>query len=348
MEKTERLHIREAADWLAQRDNILILCHTRPDGDTLGSAFALRAALRQLSKRAYCVCDTRIPDRLAFLTEAVEEEGAGCANQASAASDITLSSLPGDFKWETVVAVDVASPQQLGEYEELFGSPEKTDLAIDHHQTHTYFTRRAVVDSGCAACGEIIYEIVCLLLQTRILPCVAASALYAAVSSDSGSFRYSSVTPQTLRIAASLMESGIDHAAIADRLYGSKTLAEITAARAAYNEMKLLCGGRVAVVTFSAPLMETYGLSDADIEDVVNQLRDIRGVRVAAHLKVRGEGIFKVSVRSAPGIDVSRVCAQFGGGGHPCAAGCTLKGDTPEEAEALFLEALCQTYPELA
>ena len=341
MELTKRLNMEEAAEWLADRDNIVILCHTRPDGDTLGSAFALCAALHLLSKRAFCLCDTRIPKRLSFLT------GKAGERPAEGGEDISLTSLPADFRWETVVSVDVAAPQLLGDYEELFGREHTVDLAVDHHQTHTYFSKQAVVDSDCSACGELIYDLVCALLKTSPLPRPVAEPLYAAIVSDSGSFRFSSVTAKTHRTAAALLESGIDHAAIAERLYGCKTLAEITASRAAYNEMKLLSGGSTALVTFSAALMEKYGLTDADIEGVVNQLRDIEGVRVAVHLKARGEQTYKVSARSVPGIDISKVCALLGGGGHPCAAGCTVNAGTPEEAEAQFLAAMEQVYPEL-
>lgn len=341
MEMTKRLTIEEAAEWLAGRDNILILCHTRPDGDTLGSAFALRAALRLLSKRAFCLCDTRIPKRLSFLAGEIGEQS------AEDGEDISLSSLPADFRWETVVSVDVAAPQLLGDYEELFGRGHTVDLAVDHHQTHTYFSKLAAVEGDCSACGELIYDLVRFLLKTSPLPRPVAEPLYAAISSDSGSFRFSSVTARTHCIAAALLESGIDHAAIAERLYGCKTLAEITASRAAYNEMKLLSGGKTALLTFSTALMEKYGLTDADIEGVVNQLRDIEGVRVAVHLKARGERTYKVSARSVPDIDISKVCALLGGGGHPCAAGCTVNADTPEEAEAVFLAAMAQVYPKL-
>lgn len=341
MEMTKRLTIEEAAEWLAGRDNILILCHTRPDGDTLGSAFALRAALRLLSKRAFCLCDTRIPKRLSFLAGEKGEQ------PAEDGEDISLSSLPADFRWETVVSVDVAAPQLLGDYEELFGRGHTVDLAVDHHQTHTYFSKLAAVEGDCSACGELIYDLVRVLLKVSPLPRSVAEPLYAAISSDSGSFRFSSVTARTHCIAAALLESGIDHAAIAERLYGCKTLAEITASRAAYNEMKLLSGGKTALLTFSTALMEKYGLTDADIEGVVNQLRDIEGVRVAVHLKARGERTYKVSARSVPDIDISKVCALLGGGGHPCAAGCTVNADTPEEAEAVFLTAMAQVYPKL-
>ncbi len=325
------------AAFLQSHDNYLILCHAHPDGDTLGSGIALREMLRLLGKTAYTVCASQIPPRLACITEERET--------------LLLEQLPDGFLWDTVISVDIAAVSLMGAYAVPFGDPGHIDLAIDHHGTHRVFAKEVLVDPEMAACAEIIFDLGVLLFgwsEENPAPPVIAAALYAGINTDSGSFKYAAVTPQTHHRAAVLLSSKIAHARLTARIYGSRPMQEVMAAKAAYADLRFFCGGQISLVTFTMDTMKTYKLRDEDIEDIVNMIRGIRGVRIAIHLKPRGEGVYKLSLRSEIGVDVSKVCAVFGGGGHPCAAGCTITAETPETAEALILAAAEQALTKTA
>ncbi len=320
----------ETAEWLLSREDFLILCHANPDGDTLGAAFGLSAILTQLGKRAYCVCASPIPWRLGEIT----------GDRVS----LTVEELPADFTPRTVISVDIASPSLMGAYEARYGVPGVVDLAIDHHGTHTPFAKQILLRPDFAACAEVIFDLGQMLLGWSLVSPPtpeAAIPLYIGMSTDSGSFKYTAVTPATHQRAAVLLASGIEQGRITARLYGSRPIEEVYAAKAAYEDLRFYFDNRVTLVTFTPETMETYGLKDEDIGDIVNLIRGIRGVRVAIHLKPRGEGVFKVSMRSEEGINVARICARFEGGGHPQAAGCTLNG-TKEEAERCILSAVAE------
>ena len=322
-----------AARWLTEHDNYLILLHAHPDGDTLGAGIGLQNILRKLGKTAYCVCPSVIPHRLAFISgESLSRDR----------EFLLMEQLPNGFLWDYVVSVDVASPSLMGDYAIPFGEWGMVDLAIDHHGTNTLFAKQALVDADMAACAEIVFDIGKLIFgwsEEDPMPREIAAPLYAGLNTDSGAFKYNAVTPETHHRAAVLLSSGIEHTKITARLYGSRPIREVMAAKAAYADLRFFFDGQVSLVTFTEQTMEDYRLRDEDIDDVVNMIRGIQGVRIAIHIKPRGTGLFKLSLRCEPGVNVAEVCAKFGGGGHQCAAGCNIGTEEPAEAERLILEA---------
>lgn len=325
------------AEWLSERDHFLILLHAHPDGDTLGAGIGLQKILTLLGKTAYCICASPLPKRLSFIP----------TGDLDKSRDFLLAEqLPAGFFWDYVISVDVASPQLMGAYEIPFGEQGKVDLAIDHHGTNTLFAKNACVDASLAACAELVFDIGALLFhwdESNPPPADIASALYTGLTTDSGSFKYNAVTPATHRRAAVLLSSGIDHARISSRLYSNRPMREIMAEKAAYDTMRFYFDGRVSLCTFTDETMKTYGLRNEDIENVVNIIRGIEGVSVSVHIKPRGENEYKLSLRSEPGVNVAEVCSRFGGGGHVCAAGCTICG-TAAEAEAKILSVLAELF----
>lgn len=310
----------ETARWLQTYDRYLILCHAHPDGDTLGSAMGLRGLLRLMGKTAHVICASPVPYRLAFITEERQS--------------ILLEQIPGGFLWDKVISVDVASPSLMGAYSVPFGEPGHVDLAIDHHGTNTLFAKEACVDGSLAACAELIFDLGREIFgwndTDRIMPADIAVPLYAGLNTDSGSFKYGAVTPETHHRAAAMLAGmraeGVEHAKISERLYGSRPLSQVMAAKAAYENLRFFCQNRMSLVTFTPETMKKYKLADEDIDDVVNLIRGIQGVRVAVHIKPRSENVFKLSLRCEQGFNVAQIAGQFGGGGHPCAAGCTIEG----------------------
>ena len=323
------LSMHETADIICENKNMLILFHVHPDGDAVGSAFALRAFVNSIGGRAWCLCEDRLPDRFGFIFEGVQES-------------VLIEDIPEDFYPDAIVSVDTASPSQLGALYEVY--KDKIDLMIDHHGKGTPYANN-FIKPHAAACGEVLYEI--LMLSARKCGAKISNEvyrlIYTAVSSDTGCFRYSNVTPATHLLAAKLIESGVDGADINHRLFGIKTLKQMQVEHAGFERMNLHLGGKVAVITFPYDLKTQYGADDEALETLIDVARCIKGVEIAAVIKQpQSENKFRVSMRSSCDFDVSEICALYGGGGHLRAAGCTLIADSILSAEMTIVLAVEQ------
>lgn len=298
----------------------LIVFHRNPDPDAVGSAFALQRVLEQLGSPTRCICCNEVPANLQFLMNAVQE---------SVLPEIVLS----DFEPARIITVDTASLAQMGEISNLFG--DRVDLMIDHHESDAPYGAQAYIREGAAATGEIIFDLIKKLAsEDRITideeMCID---LYAAISGDTGCFRYSNVTPKTHLRAAELVASGIDCADINRRLFENKTLERLRAQSAAISNMELFADGKIAVVTFPYALKAALGLDDDDLGALVDIPRSLCGVEVALCIRQPlPEGKFRVSARSNGEYDVAALCRKFEGGGHAKAAGCTLTATDIAEA----------------
>ena len=319
----------EAADIICENKNILILFHVHPDGDAVGSAFALRAFVHSIGGRAWCLCADRLPDRFGFIFEGVQ-------------GSVLIDDMPEDFIPDAVVSVDTASPSQLGALYDVY--KDKIDLMIDHHGKGTPYANN-LTKPDAAACGEVLYEVLMLASSKRGVKCTdeVNRLIYTAISADTGCFRYSNVTPETHALAAKLIESGVDGADINHRLFGIKTLKQMQVEHAGFERMNLHLGGRVAIITFPYDLKNQYGADDEALETLIDVARCIKGVEIAAVIKQpMAENKFRVSMRSSCDFDVSEICALYGGGGHVRAAGCTLIADSILSAEMTIVLALEQ------
>lgn len=308
----ERLSLAQVAQRLAQRLPTLILFHARPDGDAVGSAFALRFLLSAMGIPAWCVCADEVPARLRFLMHGTQQS--------------TLpDAIPQDVCWERIVSVDTASPAQLGALWERYEG--KIDMMIDHHGMGMPYAPCHIVPDA-AGCAEIVFDLSRAWLQMGALsyiPAEADTCIYAGLNTDTGSFKYSNVTPKTHRCAAELHRSGVDSAAITQKLYGSKPYLQLKAEGAGIRSLTFFADGRIAVVRFPYALKQELGVSDEHLETLADIARGIEGVEVAVSLRQpNDENVFRCSTRANGKVDVSAVCASFGGGGHIRAAGCTL------------------------
>ena len=313
MTETKQVTRAEAAGLLRGIGRALILTHANPDADTLGSAFGLKGILSLLGCEAQCVCGSFLSPKLSFL----------CGGRTS----LFPEQLPEGFSWDCVISVDVASPGQLGSLRIPFGEPGMTFLALDHHAVSTPFAEYTLTDASLASCSELVYDIGKTLFSWSVgspAPQSIAAPLYAGLSADSGSLQFGSVTPKTHERAAELIASGIPHAEISHLLFGQKMLSEIRSEQLAYRAMVLSGDGTYADAVFTEQMMLENRLTGDDIANVANLLRGVEGVRVAAHFKPDGPDRFKVSMRSAPGINIADICSSYGGGGHFCAAGFSI------------------------
>ena len=323
------LTIHEAAHKLHEADNVLILFHINPDGDAVGSAFALREALTCLGKRAFCVCSCEVPERLRFISRGTQKS-------------VLAENIPSDFDAGFIVSVDTASPSQLGALYEMFG--DRIDLMIDHHGKGTPYADGYIIPEA-SSCGEVLFGVIETLLSIAQKPITKkiAECIYAALSSDTGCFRYSNTSSSAHLLAARLLEFGIDSADINHRLFGIKNLKQMQVEHAGFERMNLHCDGRIAVITFPYDLKKQYGATDEDMETLIDVARCVKGVEVAATIKqATEEKSFRVSMRSSSDFDVSEICAHYGGGGHARAAGCTLLADSILAAEMTVVVAVEQ------
>lgn len=305
---------------LMRNDNFLIFTHENPDADTIGSCFALVFTLRSLGKRAYAACCDRVPASLSFMTGGERE--------------FRLENAPADFTPTYRISVDVASASQFGAYRSM---AKDMDLALDHHAMHEYFAESYFVDPRASATAEIVYHIINRLLIGEI-PKTTASLLYAAVAADTGGFRYANTTPVTHKIVAKLIERGADHAEICQNLFESKSQTALAAESFAMANVTYFCGGKISFVKITAEDEEKNGFADEDTYDVINVIRRVYGVKVAIFVREREDGTYKISTRSACDVDMAKICAIFGGGGHAGAAGCSIAPHMVEEAVARIIK----------
>lgn len=314
--------IRGAAELLGEKQKILILSHIRPDGDTLGSAFALKAALQAAGKTVNVACADEIPKRLCFISDMK--------------TSLRKENYEG-FEPEFVCAVDAAETGLLGEYGEGAAESGCIDLKLDHHPLGSEYARFNYIDGAVSATGEIIYEVIRELEaigKGRLTP-ASATMLYAAISSDTGCFRYSNVTSKTMRIAAELIDAGAEHSDVCYRLFELKSVGETVAERVMLNNLNIYRFGTMAVVTVTNEMKAENGLSDEDLGGIASKLRQIEGIQLAVSIRQSSEDYksYKISMRSGPSVSAARLCALFGGGGHERAAGAEINADSPQEAE---------------
>lgn len=302
----------ETAQWLAEHDNFAILTHRRPDGDTIGSAATLCWGLRQLGKTANIIENPEITPKYAHLHENLTK------------------------KWpdqgDSIVSVDVASPNMLPDsYQELMGS---IGLRIDHHETATSFTDCELVEPHAAACAEIVYDVLMLLGVKLDVP--MAEALYTAVATDTGCFRYSNTTAHSYRTAAACADTGADLNAITQAIFETNSFRRLKIQSWITENIRFLADGQIAICAIPLSVEREIGVNEDDMDNISGFPRTIEGVKIAVTIREKENGGVKASVRAVPGCDAGAICAKFGGGGHKGAAGATIHSSLAEATEALI------------
>jgi len=305
----------EAAAFLRSCDNVLILTHIRPDGDTVGCAAGLCIALRQLGKTAYVLHD---PGTSGIFTPYLE--GLTAAN---------------GWQPDTVVAVDIAAASMF--HDAALPYRDRVDLTIDHHPSQEFYARETCLDSSRASCGEIVYDI---LRQWGPVSREAALPLYIAVSTDCGCFVYNNTNAACHRTAAELMETGIDFYNANRRHFRTKSFKRLQLESMLTQGMELYDGGEIAVVTLTLNMMAKLDAKEEDVDNISAFVGQIEGVKTGVTVRQLTPTQCKISLRTDPcDLDASRICALLGGGGHAAAAGATVNG-SPEETKAAILAAI--------
>ncbi len=321
----ENCKLSEIASVMRTRERFLVMSHLRPDGDALGSSLAVALCLRELGKDVTVWNEDGMLEKLSFLPH----------------SGLVLKPPAEPQEFEVVIAVDTAVQNRVGTCEAAIKSAGMW-INIDHHITNDHYGDLAFIDSGAPATGQILFE----LLEQNGLPITAAIAenLFVAISTDTGSFQYPSTTARTYEIGAALVRAGVNVGAVSQRLYESYPLRRIELLRSLLNVFKLTTDNRVASFALSLSTAKSLGAQSEDNEGLIDYIRAIDGVIVAAFIEEMTDGKVRISLRSKdPKIDVAKVCASFGGGGHTLAAGARLSGSLAE-VEARVLSAIAHEF----
>lgn len=302
-----KISVKECADILREKDNILILTHANPDGDTLGSGFALCRALMKIGKICAVINADDIPKKYNYLFDDIVEI---------------------KFKPDYVVAVDVATVNLLGGLEEQY----KIDMCIDHHSTNTEYANLLLLEDVPAAC-QIMYEVVLALgveVDKKIADC-----LYTGLTTDTGCFRYDSTTAQTYRVAADLIDAGADNGRINRIMFETKSKTYARLERLAIESMRFYEHERVAVITVTQEMFQLTGSNAQETEGLAPLTRQIEGVEIGITIQERPDGTCKASIRTFESVNAAELAACFGGGGHAQAAGCRFDCDVKEARRLL-------------
>jgi phosphoesterase RecJ-like protein len=299
-----------------------VACHVRPDGDAIGSLVAFARSMALAGKTVRALSEDGVPSNLQFLTF----------------SDIVEKSSGDPLELDVAVALDTATKERLGERTLKCFSRAESLINFDHHPTNPRYGHLNYIDVASPATGQIIYE----FLVGRGFPQDDAirESLFAAISTDTGSFQFSSTTARTHRIVAELIEAGLDAGAISQKLYHEHPLRRVRLLQAQLNEMRLSPDRKIASWLLTRATQESVNMEPGDTEGLIDTLRTIEGVIAAVIFEETSDGRIRVSARSKDErLDVSGICALFGGGGHRMAAGARLPGPA-EAAQEKFLQSL--------
>jgi len=288
---------------------VLLLNHVSPDGDCLGSTLALAHALHARGQHAVVASSDGVPEMYRFLP------GAGQI----------VTELPPDEPFDAAVFMECSTPDRAGVLAaRAVGVP--LWINIDHHVSNGGYGDLILYEPSAAAVGELVTPIVQAL--GPIDP-PTATCLLAALLTDTGSFRYASVTPRTLRIAADLVEAGASPGDVYTQVYENRPAAALRLLGMALSRLEISADGRVAWTAVTQEMLRASGASMEESEGIVGALRAIGGVQVALLFKEEPDGI-RVSLRGRPGVRAHVIAEAFGGGGHAAAAGFTAAGPLPD------------------
>ena len=301
-------------------EKILIITHVNPDGDTLGSACALKSFIGDKADILLQVNKNRnFPDTYRFLPY---------INEAKTFDDV-------DRIYDTVICIDVASLDRIVEAaREIFDSAKVT-INIDHHKTNKGFAMHNYVSGGISSAGELLYEI--FEKENKNITLEMANCLYASILTDTGCFKYETVTKRTFEIVSKLLSKGVDSSDISKMCYEQKKKAMVLFQAHCISNAKFECNDKIAYTTVRLKDMEKFGAKDEHTEGLSEVLRSIEPVEIAFVLKETHRGDVKVSMRSKE-KDITQIVKKFGGGGHCRAAGCTIKKPLDEAICAILDE----------
>lgn len=311
------ISLNEMGEKLRSADSILIFPHVNPDGDAIGSCVALCRAMRREGKQAWVLLDDEVPAYLKFLD----------TEYCTADKDCIMEP-------DVCICVDCSEKKRFPERAQRFDSG-RVKLCIDHHITSGSFGDYYYIDGDEAATAQIIYKL--FTAMGIDVDKTLAESLYVGICTDTGSFQHSNTTAETHAIVSKLFEAGIDHTGITVNLYHNVSYKRLKLEMDVLDRMELVADGKAAVSYVTEEMLKARDASLDDSEGVVDLLRNIEGVELAAFLKEKGDDV-KVSMRAKSYGNVDDIAVKFGGGGHAKAAGCTLHMPVEEAVDVMKAE----------
>jgi phosphoesterase RecJ-like protein len=305
--------LEEAATFICERDDFLIVSHVQPDGDAISSTVAAGWILEKLGKKFTMLNEGPVPSRLRFLWKSTEI--------------YTVDDNPPERQYHNIICVDCADYARVGRTNQWF-APDAELLNIDHHPTNDGFGLVNLMKYHAAATAEILFE---LLDELGLgLDMDIATAIYTGLLTDTGGFRYSNTSPQVMAMASRLLEVGVNGPELAEILLERMTRGQVRIIQRGLSRLSFSSDQQISWLWVNSEDMEETGTTNEDLEGLVNYPRNVEGVEVGLLFKQNGQESVKVSLRSAGRVNVAAVAQHFGGGGHVRAAGCRLTDPLPE------------------
>lgn len=304
-----------AKEFFEKRDNFHIICHVNPDGDTIGSAVGLALLLHGMGKKTKVCCASEFPSGFDFLRKMLPQN---CDTA------------------ETIVSVDTAS---IGQWGNIWGRYGRCDLSIDHHISHNEerFEDILVLDAEAAATGVIVLQLA-QQLCAALTPAIA-DALFTALSTDTGCFKYANTNVGAHAAAITLTEAGADTETITRKMFETKSRSEMEMWRLLLDNIKYYCDGKVAIITVTQKMREKAEFYNDDLGELASIPRQIEGVECGITVKQLSRAVYKISIRTNEKLSAEEIAKAFGGGGHTRAAGCTIRGSLTEVRNKLIAKA---------
>ena len=305
--------MEKAKELIANAENLAIIMHTKPDGDTIGSALSLYYTLIKENKKVELLCDDVIPSKFDFI---MPKCGLSDADKP---------------KYDLIVSIDCSDVERLGKYYDIYRKTKNT-VCFDHHKTNTRFAKHVVLRANYASTAELMFEFLEYynrdLIDKRICECV-----YIGIVTDSGGFCYPEVSSNTHLIAARLYEYGINANYLYNKVFRSKSMKRFKLHMRAVSRARFYNDNAIALVCFFEKDFEETNTDISDTEGCINIVQNIDEVKISIAVTEAGKDCFKISFRSSEELDVSECAGVFGGGGHKNASGCKVYGPFEEVVE---------------
>ncbi|MBL0175690.1 MAG: bifunctional oligoribonuclease/PAP phosphatase NrnA [Ignavibacteria bacterium] len=314
---------------LREHDRFVLTTHTNPDGDALGSEYALAHALRGAGKTVSVINCDPVPGNLSFL----DADGLFQRYDA-AAHDATIAGA------DMIVVVDLNDASRVRGMEHAVRASAARTVVIDHHLDPQPFADGYLIEQGACATAEILYD---LLEAAYPMTLEMATGLYVGIMTDTGSFRFERTTPRVHRIAAVLLEAGVDQTLVYRRIYDEYSAGRILLLGRVLAGLELVCGGNATLLRIRESDFAETGTTPEDSDNIVNYGLGVRGVEATVLLTERSDGV-KLNFRSRGTTSVHELARSFGGGGHRFAAGATVHGAAFEDVRARLLDALAPLF----
>lgn len=321
--------IRDTVAVLRQVRSVVLASHVNPDGDAIGSLLALTHALNQIGIATEPILVDGVPEIYRWIpgAELVQTE-------------------PTQSQFDAGIVCDAGALLRIGSSLVPLFESVPILIDIDHHVADGTFGTYQIVDAKRASTAELVYDVILEMERAFGKPLFTpeiAQCLMVGIVTDTGSFKYPNVTPQTFAVAAKLTELGGHPAPINERVYENRSYANVKLLGRALEALQRSDDGRVAWSSISAQDFAEFGATDEETEGIVSQIRAVRGVDVAIFFREIPGGKVRISLRGRDGVsDVNKIANVFGGGGHRLAAGCSLEPPLGSAVVAVVAEAKCQ------